>query len=285
MNFPARFKNRINEKLKQCQKLVQSLDERQVDESNTVRCITQILEIIFGYDPYGDITSEFAIKKTFNTAYCDLAIKGKSGKVRIMLEAKGITIDLNEKHLKQVVDYGADTGTKWIILTNLKTWKLYKLTDARPVDKELICEFNFMDLNSKNEKDLENLFIISKEGEEQDSLEEYYSQKQIKNKYMIGALLASEDVYYVIRRNIKRLFDDVKVSMEEIENIIKNEIVLKEVLNSEEAVQTRKEIAKANKKLEKIDMKEKPQRKEVKQELVKKDDPDVLSASEISIPE
>ncbi|MCL2338747.1 MAG: type I restriction enzyme HsdR N-terminal domain-containing protein [Proteobacteria bacterium] len=268
MNFPAKFKNRVNEKLKTMQKLVQTLDERQVDESNTVRCITQILEVIMGYDPYMDITSEFAIKKAFNNAYCDLAIKGKNGKVRIILEAKGITIELNEKHLKQAMDYGADTSIRWVILTNLKTWKLYKLTDTRPIDKELIYEFNFMDLNPKNEQDLTNLFIISKEGEEQDSLDEYYAQKQIKNKYMIGAFLASEDVYYLIRRNVKRLFDDVKISTEEIENIIKNEIVLKEVLNSDDAVQTRKEIAKAQKKLEKIGSKEKTQKKESKSEII-----------------
>ena len=257
MNIPAKFKSRVNEKLKHYQKIVQTLNEKQVDESTTVRCITKILETIMGYDPYMDITSEFAIKKTFNNSYCDLAIKGKNGKVRILLEAKSITTELNDKHLKQALDYGADTGVKWVILTNLKTWKLYKLTDTRPIDREFIFEFNFMELNSKSDKDLAYLFKISKEGEEGDLLAGYYAQKQIKNKYMIGAFLSSEDVYALIRKNIRKLYDDVKISVEEIEHIIKNEIILKEILNSDEALQTKKEIIKAQKKLEKKEGKNK----------------------------
>ncbi|MCL2469660.1 MAG: type I restriction enzyme HsdR N-terminal domain-containing protein [Alphaproteobacteria bacterium] len=257
MGFPAKFQKRVNANLKAMQKLVQSLNERQVDESNTVRCISEILDKILGYDPYTDITSEFAIKKAFNSSYCDLAIKDKNGKVRIMLEAKGITIELNDKHLKQALEYGADTNTRWIILTNLRTWKLYRLTDTRPIDRELVYEFNFMDLNPRNERDLECLFTISKEGEERDMLEGYYSQIKIKNKYIICSFLASDDVYYIIRRNIKRLFDEVQISIEEIENIIKNEIILKNVLNSDEAAAAQKEVAKAKKKLGKISGKEK----------------------------
>jgi predicted type IV restriction endonuclease len=80
------------------------------------------LEAVFGYDKYKDITSEYAIKGT----YCDLAIVDNK-KIRFLIEAKAISVALNDKHLKQALDYGANAGVNWVILTNAEKWVVYKI--------------------------------------------------------------------------------------------------------------------------------------------------------------
>ena len=42
-----------------------------MSEADTVKLVMDLLEQVFGYDKYADVTSEHAIRGT----YCDLAIK------------------------------------------------------------------------------------------------------------------------------------------------------------------------------------------------------------------
>jgi hypothetical protein len=67
----------------------------------------------------------------------------------------------------------------------------------------MVCDFNLLALNPKSDKDLAPLFIISKDGQEKSIIDDYYAGIQIKNKFIIGALLNSDEVYSIIRRNIK----------------------------------------------------------------------------------
>ncbi|MBQ3032498.1 MAG: hypothetical protein IJD29_08435, partial [Anaerotignum sp.] len=67
----AKVKTRLIEATKRFKPIVSKAKSKDVNESDTVAIITDILADVFGYDKYSDITSEYAIKKT----YCDLAIK------------------------------------------------------------------------------------------------------------------------------------------------------------------------------------------------------------------
>ena len=52
--------------------------------------ITDLLQDIFGYDKYSEITSEHMIKGTF----CDLAVKLQS-ELALLIEVKAIGLELN----------------------------------------------------------------------------------------------------------------------------------------------------------------------------------------------
>jgi predicted type IV restriction endonuclease len=247
MNIPAKFTKRVNENLKKYQDIVNNLKKKDANEADTVKVITDILEAIFGYDKYSEITSEYSIRGT----YCDLAIiDGK--KIRFLIEVKAVSIDLNENHLKQALNYGANSGVNWIILTNSEDWIVYKVKFGQPIDKELVAEFNLLTLNPKNEKDLESLFIISKDGQEKSIIDDYYAGIQVKNKFIIGALLYNEEVITVVRRNMKRLYADVKITDQEIADIMANDILKREIIDSDESKKAVKEIAKLMKKSERI---------------------------------
>jgi predicted type IV restriction endonuclease len=173
-------------------------------------------------------------------------------KIRFLIEVKAVSISLNENHLKQALNYGATAGVNWVILTNSENWIIYKIKFGKPIDKELVAEFNFLTLNHKNEKEFESLFIISKDGQEKSIIDDYYAEIQVKNKFIIGALLYNEEVITVVRRNIKRLYADVKITDEEIADIMANDILKREIIDSEESKKAAKEISKLMKKSERI---------------------------------
>ncbi|MDR2039052.1 MAG: type I restriction enzyme HsdR N-terminal domain-containing protein [Bacteroidales bacterium] len=246
MNIPAKFAKRINENLKKYQGIIAQIKKKDANESDTVTVITDILQDIFGYDKYSDITSEYAIKGT----YCDLAILDVHKKIGFLIEVKAISVALNDNHIKQALDYGANAGVNWVLLTNAETWMLYKIKFGKPIDKELVSEFDLLTINPKSDKELEALFVISKDGQDKSIIEDFYLSIQVKNKFIIGCLLNSEEVYSLIRRTMKKLFADVKISEQEIADIMVNDIIKREIIDSEESKKAKKDIDKIYKKLE-----------------------------------
>ena len=111
--LPKRAADRIASGLRKFLPILASAKSRDVNESDTVVIVTDVLQDVFGYDKYSEITSEHMIRSTF----CDLAIK-LDGQLALLVEVKSIGIDLKERHVKQAVDYAANQGTEWVALTN-----------------------------------------------------------------------------------------------------------------------------------------------------------------------
>ena len=177
-----------------------------LSDGDDVTIIKDMLSDIFGYDKYSEVTSEFAIRGT----YCDLAIKFDN-KLATLIEAKAIGIDLKEQHVKQAVDYAANQGIDWVILTNGNLWKVYKLIFSKPIDKELVVEIDFLQINSRLEKDIEKLYLLCKEGWLKSALGAYHTQQQALSRYFVGSILQTDSVLDVIRRELRRVSPDVKI--------------------------------------------------------------------------
>lgn len=243
----AKVKERITKGLKKFQPILLKAHSADVNESDTVTIITDMLCEIFGYDKYENITSEFAIKKT----YCDLAIK-LNDQIPLLIECKAIALELKEDYIRQATNYAADAGIEWAILTNGMTWKIYRITFGKPVDKELVYEFNICDLSAKKQSDIELLYYICIEAFSKNSkatLEDLRAQKQILNKYIIGNVILTESGIDNIRKNLRRLYPDVKTTNEEIHAIIFNEVLKREIVEGDLAEDARKTVAKQEKKI------------------------------------
>ncbi|MDQ3046465.1 MAG: type I restriction enzyme HsdR N-terminal domain-containing protein [Bacteroidota bacterium] len=245
--LPQKIQTRIIEGLKRFQPIVESAKTRDVNESDTVVLLTGILSEILGYDKYTDITTELAIRGTF----CDLALK-IDGKITILLEAKAIGIELKEQHVKQAVDYAANKGIEWVILTNSVSWRVYKVIFSKPIQNILVLDIDFLKLRPKSIEDIELFFEIAKEAVSKSSLEACFIQKQATNKFMIGNILYSEAVVGTIKKELKFIYPDIKVSNDEILNVLTAGVVKREIIEGEEADEAKKKIAKAVKKKEKI---------------------------------
>jgi predicted type IV restriction endonuclease len=212
------------------QKVLQIAKDRDVNESDTVAVLTDIFGDVFGYDKYVELTSELAIRGT----YCDLALRVED-KVQYIIEAKAIGIDLKENHMKQACNYGANHGVQWVLLTNGIEWRIYRIRFEQPVNYDLICSFNFLSLNPRNEKDQEFLFLIAKEGLAKKARDDFYEKAKSINRYVIGNLMIGDPVLSVLRRELRKLADGMKVDLVEIEEIVKNQVLKREIVEGEEA--------------------------------------------------
>ncbi len=239
--------DRIREGLKKFQPIVESAKIRDVNESDTVVLLTGILSEVLGFDKYTDITTELAIRGTF----CDLALK-VNGKIEILLEAKAVGIELKEQHVKQAVDYAANKGIDWVILTNGVSWKVYKILFLKPIQNPIVFDLDFLKLRSKGNEDIELFSYLSKEAISKFSLEDFFTQKQATNKFMVGHLLCEEPVLNTIRKELKNIYPDIKVSLDDIRNVLSKEVIKREIFEGEEAEESKKKIAKAFKKKDKL---------------------------------
>ena len=240
--IPARVANRMGAGLKRFQPILAAARTRDVNESDTVVIVTDLLQEIFGYDKYSEITSEHMIRGTF----VDLAIKIDAA-LQLLIEVKAIGLDLKDSHVKQSVDYAANQGVEWVALTNGVTWRVYKVFFKKPIEHELVLEFNLCELNHRNQDHLELLWLLAKESWQKARLGEYHSQKQALSRFSLAALILSEPVLDVIRRELRRNSPGVKIELEEIQEAIRNDVLKREVLEGEQAEVARKQIARASK--------------------------------------
>ncbi len=241
--IPTKVVDRIQKGIKKFQPIATSAKSRDVGEADTVTLVTDILADVFGYDKWTEITSEYNIRGT----YCDLATK-LDGEPSMLIEVKAIGLDLKDSHLKQAVDYAANKGVDWVVLTNAVIWRVYKVTFEKPIDHELVLELDFLAVSSKNLKDLDSLYLLCKEGWIKSVLGEYHSQRQALSRFFLGAVILSEPVLEVIRRELRRATPDVRIEVEELKLALTSDVLKREVLDGDKADQARRKISKSAKK-------------------------------------
>ena len=152
---------------------------------------------------------------------------------------------MKDSHVKQAVDYAANKGIEWVVLTNGINWRVYKVIFAKPIDQELVYEIDFLAVDAKDDGYLELVYVLSKEGWLKEVLNDLHQQKQILNKFCIAAVVLSESVLDVMRRELKRLCPDVKIHIEQIQQVLLQEVLKREVVEGDKAEEAHKKISKA----------------------------------------
>jgi predicted type IV restriction endonuclease len=231
---------RVAAGLKKFQPILEAAKSRDVNESDTVVIVTDLLQEIFGYDKYAEITSEHMIRSTF----CDLAVK-LDGQLAFLIEVKAIGLELKDQHIKQAVDYAANQGTEWVVLTNGVIWSVYKIHFANPIEHELVVQLDLLKLSHRSGDHVDQVGLLAKEGWHKAHLKDYHSQKQALSRFTIGQLLLNETILNVIRREVRRISPDVKVEAEDIKAVLENEVIKREVLEGDKAATAKKQIARA----------------------------------------
>jgi predicted type IV restriction endonuclease len=239
--IPSRVESRMTGAIKKFQPILVSAKTRDVNEPDTVRIVTEMLAEVFGYDKFSEVTAEHAIRGTF----CDLATK-LDGAIQLLIEVKAIGLELKDAHVKQAVDYAANKGVEWVVLTNAVTWRIYKVTFGKPIDHELIYEVDFVTFDTKKWDQLELLFVLTKEGWVKSLLTELHEQRQALSKFIIAAVATSEPILDAMRRELKRVCPNVKIQNEQIQQVLMNEVLKREVVDGEKADEAQKKIARSN---------------------------------------
>mgnify|MGYP001247220804 FL=1 len=239
-NIPKKVNDRFIKQTAKFQKVIKQAVDRDINETDTVKIIADILSDLFGYDRYTEITGEYAIKGTF----CDLAIK-VDDKTRYLIEVKAVSTDLKENHLRQAINYGAREGIQWVILTNGLIWKGYSVSLKQSVTFEQVFELEFLGINPRKKEDQQKLFLLAKEGLSKDVIADYHERLKCVNPYVISAILMSKPSIDLIKRELRKLSRGLKIEDTEIESLLANDIFKRQVTEGENSKIALKLIKKA----------------------------------------
>jgi hypothetical protein len=192
--------------------------------------VSDFLQDVLGYDKYAEITTEFAIRSTF----CDLAVK-VGGRVLYLIEVKSVGTDLKDNHLKQAVDYAANQGVDWVLLTNGVVWKAHRLRFEKPIQADEVFSIDLLDETTKTLALLERLYLVSKDAGGDSAISTFLQQKDATSRYVVAQLLLSEPVTSVVRRELRKLFPGVRIEQVAIADLVRNEVLKRECLEGERA--------------------------------------------------
>jgi len=242
--LPKKFCDRVAARLKAYQGVVVSHRSRDVSEADTVTVVKDVLADVFGYDKYTELTSEHQIRGTF----CDLAIQ-IDGKVRFLIEVKSAGSTLSDAHLRQAVNYGAHQGIEWIILTNAVEWRFYKVNFGQPISWDEITRICLPDIAPRNQNDLEKMFLLAREGLASDAINAFHQHQQLVNQYTLGQLVQTDAVVAVLRKELRRLFPDLKIEPADLADLLVNGVLKREVVDGDKVEEAKARIKKAGQKI------------------------------------
>jgi predicted type IV restriction endonuclease len=239
MAVPKKVVERMISGLKRLIPVVLQQKTRDVSEADTVTLVKDLLSEVFGYDKYSELTGEFAIRGT----YCDLAIRLED-KITQLVEVKAIGIGLEDRHVKQAVDYAANQGVEWVILTNAITWRLYHVIFGKPIDKRLLIEIDLTSVDPRKADQQELLYTFTKEGFLKGAHLEVRDQQDATNRFLLAALiLNNEDVLGCIRRELRKVVDAL-VDESVIASVLQAEVIKRDALEGPAAEEATKRILK-----------------------------------------
>lgn len=76
-------------------------------------------------------------------------------------------------------------------------------------------------------------------------LGDYAAQKEALSRYFLGALMLTDPVLDLMRRELRRISPDVRIDTDEIKTVLINEVIKREVLEGDKADGARKKIARS----------------------------------------
>jgi predicted type IV restriction endonuclease len=240
MPIPKKVADRLAAGLKRFKPVLEAAKDRDVNESDTSMIVTDMLAEVFGFDKYSEVTREYAIRGTF----CDLATKIE-GQLQTLVEVKAVGIGLRENHVKQAVDYAANQGVEWVILTNGQHWKVFSVSFSKPISADLVLDLDILEMSPSDEDSIEDLFLLSKEGIQRSGLDAYNDQLKVRNKFNLAALILSDPILHTIRRELKRISPDVRISVEEIKAALSHEVIKRDAIEGEKATEAQRLVSRA----------------------------------------
>lgn len=208
--------------IKDYRKKYLSKDIAGLDESGTRIMINAFLTSILGYRELEEVKTEYMIKGT----YADYIVQ-IGGQRYFLVEVKAYSLDLSEKHLRQAINYGANEGIDWAILTNGRQFQLYKILFEKPICEKLVFEIDFLADDFKAKTVQQQLVYLHRDAVLKKSLNHLWSRCTALDPLNIAGLLYSPQILNFLRRELRRRHK-ARFSLDEIVEIL-NEVVCGEI--------------------------------------------------------
>jgi hypothetical protein len=165
-------------------------------------------------------------------------------KIEFLIEVKAIGISLKDSHLKQAIGYAANAGLDWVILTNGDHWQAHRVVFAKPVKTEIAFDFSFDDTPNVSSL-VDFFFLLSKEGVRKSAISIFHEESQLTSRFMVAAALQTEPVVAAVRRQLRAMAGNVKVSNDDILQTIQTQVLKREITEGEDFAAAKKRLASA----------------------------------------
>lgn len=203
---------RIYKQIKKIVPQIKNAAEQRLNESNTRILLDRFFTDILGYK-IEEMKAEVKIQG--RRADYVLAVGDKD---ILIVEVKKAGMQLKEDQIFQATSYAAYSGMKYVLLTNLCEFILFKVNTDGIVNFEVIFSIDL--LSDFDIKDIKNLALISRYGmTKPELLEILYEQSVATGVENIARLLLEGEVLDVIKNMIKRE-NNCEVTNEQIQESI-----------------------------------------------------------------
>lgn len=171
---------------------------QELDESATRIMVNNLLIELLGYKELEEVKTEYVIKGT----YADYVVQ-VGRKKHFIVEVKAIQIDLSEKHLRQAVNYAANEGIDWVLLTNGRTYELYRVIFGKPITYRKVCAFDLTDMEQVKQS-VDCFAYLTRKAALSDQLEKFWKRFQALEPTNLAHHLYSAEVLRFLRKRLKK---------------------------------------------------------------------------------
>lgn len=237
-------KQKLIDNLKAYHKRYLSGSITDLDESGTRIMINHFLTDVLGFTALEEVRTEYMIKGT----YADYMIQ-VSGKRYFLVEVKAFSLNLSENHLRQAVNYGANEGIEWALLTNGKHFNFYRIIFEKPISHRLVFSIDLTE-SASIKKACEDIQFMTKDCVLKKGLDTLWNKSLALTLESIAKLMLSHDVVSLVRKKINKdydtRFDDEQIQ-ETIHRVLSEEVKMEGIkmpkLSKKEAGPKKVEIA------------------------------------------
>lgn len=212
--------------IKEYRKQFFAKDIQELDESGTRIMVNHILTDLLGYKSLEEIKTEYMIKGT----YADYVVQ-IDGDRHFLVEVKALSLALSNKHLRQAIEYAANEGVEWVVLTNGRILQLYKVIFAQPIDSKMVFQVNLS--NPETAKGcLECLQFLHRDSVVKKGLSQLWNNFIATEKTTLASLILSKPGIAFLSKQIRSKFKskfDEKVIIEAARRMISEPVNLEEV--------------------------------------------------------
>lgn len=218
-------RERVRTGIRKFAKPLNDLIGRDANEGDTRMLVNRMLTDVLGYDEFGELTTEYAVKGE----YADYGIRIDRDLIAF-IEVKRVATKLAAKHLRQAQMYAVNEGVEWIILTNGAEWRTYHLSAGLPVEIDLALEVNLVGEETVPKK-ADQLFYLTRESLKRRRLDEVWKTRRATSPKSLANVLSSPAVAEAIRKELKRTTKQ-KVEADEITRLLRETVIRPECLDA-----------------------------------------------------
>ena len=192
-----------------------------IDESATRIMVNSFLCDVLGYRELVDIKTEYRIRDT----YADYVIQ-TDRKKNMIVEVKAMQLDLNQRHIRQSVEYAVNEGIDWVLLTNGRQIQVYKVIFGKPVRHELFFDFDLTDIKQLN-KAGQSIVYLSKKSILKNELDQLWTRQAEISPEKLAKVVQQDSFIKILSREMKKQ-TKIRYTDEELQEAL-HKLIIKEI--------------------------------------------------------